>query len=298
MIVSRIDGGLGNQLFQVAFGMQLAKKHGSPLMLDLGSYASQPAHGLMLDRFCLDAQTVDERTARRIPARYRGSDQNPWANWFQMNGLKQVRERPFGFNQRYLTQSTDDSYLVGYWQSERFFADVREEVLAQFRPNSALSAPSERLREAMAGGKSIALHVRRGDYVNNATNASIYRNLGLEYYRQAVLDYLHANEDVSLFIFSNDMAWCREHLDFECPTKYVDHTNSRTCHEDLWMMTAASCCVIANSTFSWWGAWLNQRPDKVVYAPDAWFRPGTLSDEYLNAAGWCTEPRSSWSRAA
>ena len=298
MIVARIEGGLGNQLFQAAFGLQLAKTHGTDLVLDLSSYLSQPAHGMMLDRFTLESVPMDDRVARRIPARHREIQSSRWTDWFAMDSLRRVRERPFGFDESYLNDSPNDSYLVGYWQSERFFPDVRDEVLAQFQPRMPLSKTTESMRHTMANQKSIALHVRRGDYITNPTNASIYKNLSVNYYRDSVEEYLKANERASLYVFSNDIAWCREHLDFRCPIKYVDHTNTQSCHEDMFLMTSAACCVIANSTFSWWGAWLNQRQDKVVYAPNSWFQPGSLNDEHLNASGWRTAGVNAMSQAA
>lgn len=288
MIVARIEGGLGNQLFQAAFGLQLAKTHGTDLVLDLSSYASQPAHGYMLDRFLFDVKKVDDQVGRRIPVRYRENGTSRWTDWLAKDSLRRVRERPFGFQEAYLRDTQNDSYVVGYWQSERFFPDVRDEILAQFQPRAFLSSTTSTMRDTMANQKSIALHVRRGDYLSNPVNWSIYQSLPMDYYRDSVEEYLEANEGATLYIFSNDIAWCQEHLEFRCPIKYVTHTNSQNCHEDMWLMTSAGCCVIANSTFSWWGAWLNQRPDKTVYAPDSWFRPGSLNDEHLNANGWRT----------
>ena len=289
MIVSRIEGGLGNQLFQVAFGMQIAKKHNTELFLDLGSYDEAVQHGLMLDRFQVTAKPIDERISRRIPSGYQPNPAPRWADWFRPNGLKRVKEKPFGFNEHYLNTTPDDAYLVGYWQSEHFFADVVDEVRAQFRPTGDFSLRTLRLRDRMLNQNSVALHVRRGDYVNNPTNASMYQNLSLEYYHNAVEEYMQSNEGVQVYVFSNDIPWCREHLEFDCPLTMVDHTSIATCHEDIELMKSAACCAIANSTFSWWGAWLNAREDKVVVAPNAWFRPGTLNDEFINASGWRCE---------
>lgn len=284
MIVARIEGGLGNQLFQVAFGMQLAQRHGTVLVLDLSSYDDKPAHGYLLDRLHVAARRLRSDEMRRLPRRYR-SPVTGRSSWLALDGLTRVREKPFGFAEKYL-RVADDSYLVGYWQSERFFRDVVAQVREQFRVRGPLSQESQRLREKMLAGASLALHVRRGDYISNPQAAAIYRNLSLEYYRQNVLARLAERSAVEVYVFSNDIAWCRQHLALPCPVHFVQHTTSATAHEDLALMSAAESLVIANSTFSWWGAWLAERPDCRVIAPRHWFHPGTLDDQYLACNGW------------
>ncbi|MGN6545822.1 MAG: alpha-1,2-fucosyltransferase [Aureliella sp.] len=284
MIVARIEGGLGNQLFQVAFGMQLARRHQSELVLDLSSYADKPAHGYLLDRFDVPARELRRDEMRRLPRRYRSADAEK-TSWFALDRLQRVREKPFGFAEKYL-HAPDDSYLVGYWQSERFFGDVADLVREHFRVRGPVSAETERLRERMLTTASLALHVRRGDYVTNPQAAAIYRNLSLEYYRQSVLARLAERNSVEVYVFSNDIAWCREHLALPCPVHFVEHTTSASAHEDLSLMSAAESIVIANSTFSWWGAWLGQRAERHVVAPRRWFHPGTLDDRHLACAGW------------
>lgn len=286
MIVARIDGGLGNQLFQAAFGMQLAQRHRTELVLDLSAYDEQPAHGYMLDRFALEARSLSKSEMRRVPKRYRPNSSKPsWSDWLAFDKFTRVREKPFGFAEKYL-QAPDDCYLVGYWQSQQFFADVQAHVRRQFCPRTSMTDQSVRLYERMFATPSLALHVRRGDYVTNPKAASIYRNLSADYYRECVSARLAEAEGVEVVVFSNDISWCRVNLALPCPVHYVAHTDLSTAHEDLWLMTAAQSMVIANSTFSWWGAWLGQREDRQVFAPRTWFYPGTLEDRYLACPAW------------
>lgn len=284
MIVARIDGGLGNQLFQVAFGLQLAHRHRTELVLDLSAYADQPAHGFLLDRFHVSARQLRSDEMRRVPRRYRLPDAKR-SSWLRFDGLTRVREKPFGFAEKYL-HAPNDSYLVGYWQSERFFRDVRSQVREQFRVRRPLSAQSERLQERMLATPSLALHVRRGDYISNPGAAAIYRSLSLEYYRQSVLARLAERAAVEVYVFSNDIPWCRQHLALPCPVHFIQHTTSASAHEDLALMSAAETIIIANSTFSWWGAWLGERAGRHVVAPASWFHRGTLDDQYLACEGW------------
>jgi hypothetical protein len=284
MIVARIEGGLGNQLFQYAFGTQLAKNNDSELYLDLSSYASQPQHGYLLDRFSITASEINQQDRKRIPARY----QNDRRSVFPLislgrKELRRLRERPFGFADKYLL-APKDSFLVGYWQSERYFRGVESDIRSQFRPRGPLSPESARLREKMLCTSSIAIHIRRGDYIS--TKPMAVRNLSLNYYRECVLTQLEKRPDSEVFVFSNDMPWCRENLNLPCPVHYVEHTYTATAHEDLWLMTAADSVVMANSTFSWWGAYLGEREERTIYAPKSWYHPNTLDDRFINCENW------------
>ena len=293
MIVTRIDGGLGNQMFQYAFGLYLAKKHQTELALDLSSYRTGPQHGYMLDRFRIAAEPLSDSSAGRIPRRYRVekaaadgftfSDRLP--DWLCPSVLRRVKERPFGFNEKYL-RTSDNSYLVGYWQSEKFFPGLRAALLEQFVPASNLSSASQRVIERMRSTASISLHIRRGDYVTNPATSGIYEQLSLEYYRNCLDRFAMQHHDVEVFVFSNDLAWCQQHLQLPFPTHFVDHVAPRDAFEDLLMMSQAKGNVIANSTFSWWAAYLNDRSDRVTFAPDRWFRPGTLDGRHLPCPGW------------
>ena len=284
MIVARIEGGLGNQLFQYAFGTQLAYQHNTELVLDLSSYASKPAHGYMLDRCSIRARELKSEERQRIPGRYgEGKRSLLQALAFAGKELTRVRERPFGFSEKYMS-APDDSYLVGYWQSERFFRDVTTNIREQFRPAVSMSSETLRIRDRMLNSSSIAIHLRRGDYITTKPMAA--RNLSLDYYRECVVSQLERRPESEVYVFSNDIPWCRANLDLPRPVYFVEHTNNATAHEDLWLMTAAECLVIANSTFSWWGAYLGERQERTVFTPKSWYHPNTLDDQSINCKDW------------
>ncbi len=289
MIVTRMDGGLGNQMFQYAFGLYLAHKHQTELALDLNSYQSGPQHGYTLDRFQITAQPLTATLSQQLPKRYRrpaSTESNTWLpDWLNRSLLRRVKERPFGFHEKYL-KARAHSYLVGYWQSEKFFPGMRDELLEQFTPAARLSDDSLRVVESMQTAPSIALHIRRGDYLTHSETARIYEQLSLDYYRTSLERFAQQNEHVQVFVFSNDLAWCRKHLQLRFPTHFVDHTDQHSAHEDLIMMSRAMCNVIANSTFSWWAAYLNNRRDRTTFAPSSWFRPGTLDGQHLPCPAW------------
>lgn len=313
MIVSRIEGGLGNQMFQYAYGWYLARRHRCPLQLDLQSYEAGPAHGYLLDKFQITAPAADPQTLQRLPRRYRpslaGHDSGQrlaangravgrwavgrwavgWRGLFRRR-LRRHKESPFGFHPRHLRVGSG-RYVVGYWQSAAFFPGIREELLEQFRPRQPLSPRSQELWELLRGTHSLALHVRRGDYRSDPAAAKLYYPVDEAYYRRVLESWARgataAPREPQVFIFSNDMAWCRRKFDdLPWTTHFVDHTTAATAHEDMLLMSAAQCCAIANSTFSWWAAWLNPRADAVVYAPRPWFQPHTLDSRHIVPAEW------------
>lgn len=283
MIVVRVEGGLGNQLFQAAFGLQLANQHQTELVLDLSSYADRPAHGYLLSHFNVQARPLRPDEVSYLPRRYQNQPISAWPDWLVATRLKRVREKPFGFSEHYL-RSPDNSYLVGYWQSERFFSQIASEVRNQYRLRDGLSDTGRRLWDRLVVPGSMALHIRRGDYLTNSAAAAIYRNLSLDYYRRAVLSRLTERTGVEVTVFSNDIAWCQGQLNLPCPTHFV--TESAGPHEELISMSAAEAIVIANSTFSWWAAWLSSREEPRIFAPRKWFHPGTLNDRNLACPGW------------
>lgn len=290
MIVTRLDGGLGNQMFQYAFGLQIAKRYGTELYLDLSSYQSRPKHGFALDCWMTQHRAVDDAVRQRLPRQYRSSVREHalrrFLDRFNPLLLRRVKEKPFGFHADKLN-APDNSFLVGYWQSERYFPDVREELRAQFQPKQALSSQTQCTIEAMSSEPSIAIHIRRGDYVQSRSAAAIYRSLPLaSYYEPCVNAWLRKHPTGKAYVFSNDLDWCRQQLQLPCPVHFIGHVSASHAYEDMVMMSKAQALVIANSTFSWWSAWLNTRLDREIYAPRRWFHPGTLDGRNVNCADW------------
>ncbi len=289
MIIARLDGGLGNQMFQYAFGWSLARRWGTRLWLDLSSYASHPAHGFLLDRFCIEASALPPQEMWRLPCRYQtpAPRGRAWLRSLWPGGrLKRFREKPFGFQEKHL-EAPDDVYLVGYWQSSRYFDAVADDLARQYALRCALSPASQRVAGRMQACRSVAVHVRRGDYVTDPQAAQLYAPVPPDYYRTAIEHFAaSAGPGVEVFVFSNDMAWCRAHLQWPWTTHWVDHNTANTAEEDLMLMASADACVIANSTFSWWAGWLAQRRGARVYAPPRWFQPGTLDASHILPADW------------
>lgn len=162
-------------------------------------------------------------------------------------------------------------YLAGYWQSEKYFSDASEAIRADFTFRTPLSKKNAELAERVGQTNSVSLHVRRGDYVSSAKTNATHGFCSLDYYRAAVLHMAAHIEQPEFFIFSDDMAWVKANLKIDFPCRYVDHNQGAESYNDMRLMSLCKHHVIANSSFSWWGAWLNPNPNKTVIAPRKWF---------------------------
>lgn len=303
MIVTRLLGGLGNQLFQYACGLYLAERSGQELVLDTSAFDDYKLHALAIQNFAITARLIDSRQQRRVPGRYRGHSRiresfAGAAQWLlprhqRSFGLR--REKPFGFNSRYL-QHGEDLYLDGYWQSERFFPGMRSRLQEEFQLAKPLSSESSFVADQIAESASVALHVRRGDYVTDKQTQKIYRSLDAQYYRACLNDIHQHVHNAKVFVFSNDIPWCIEHLDVGIPFVPVTHNDAATAFEDLFLISRCRHKVIANSSFSWWGAFLSANrcetesvEENRVYCPDPWFNAGTLDGSAICCDKWIRE---------
>lgn len=285
MIVVQLAGGLGNQLFQYATGRRLAQKQGTTLKVD-------PARLLALGdrRYRLDCLRTRARVARPWEVRpITGATQSHgWRRrvWHLAN-LRRGRvysEPHFQFDPRVL-ELDGTVYLAGYWQSERYFADIVSLLRSELELRHPPSAASLRLASAMAVVASVSVHFRRGDYVANPVVNQVHGDCSLGYYHAAIQALATTEERPHFFVFSDDMAWAKRQFATHLPVTFVDHNRDRE-HEDLWLMRQCRHHIIANSSFSWWGAWLAEHPAKRVFAPKRWFRDPSINVADLLPAAW------------
>jgi hypothetical protein len=287
MIVIRLQGGLGNQMFQYAYGLSLARRGVGDVVYDTSSFASDRVRNLALDQWGLELPLLSESDAMRLPRRFGGLG---WQSWLAgKRPLEKVSERPLGFHPRHLTPP-DHSLLCGYWQDERFFEGAEDELRRCFRPTRELAAESLATIAKMESCNSVAVHVRRTDYVNNPP----MRSCDDGYQARCVRRLAASQPGLTAFVFSDDLAWCREHLGLPCPTYYVGHTTPDRAYEDLWMMSRCRHFVIPNSTFGWWSAWLGEPGGGIVFAPRPWFAAPDLRSASVVPGRWGTEPGGAW----
>lgn len=142
----------------------------------------------------------------------------------------------------------------------------------------------------MRNSESVAVHVRRGDYVTNPDAQKIYRNLDAAYYRRCLEDLARNADSLCVYLFSDDIDWCLKNLEIGRPLIPVVHNDASMAYEDLQLMRYCRHAIIANSSFSWWGAYLGEdHAQRRVYYPDPWFNNGVLNDKWIGCAGWINE---------
>lgn len=276
MIITQLNGGLGNQMFQYAVGRNLAVLHNTSLLLDTsllnkGSFL-KTYRTYSLGVYNINAEIADIKTMKNI-ARQKSIIFKP-LNIFSKQKIRLIREQGFEFQM--ITFKPDENVcLNGYWQSEKYFKDIRDLLLMEFNPKNEISGKNKFYADLICSVNSVSMHIRRGDYISNPITNKVHGFLGIDYYKKAMeLIESKINKPV-YFILSDDIDWCKESIKTHHELYFIDHNNENEAHEDLRLMSLCQHNVIANSSFSWWGAWLNKNPEKIVIAPKRWFKDFT-----------------------
>lgn len=265
MIIVRLRGGLGNQLFQFAAGYSLAHRHGVELKSDLYTYQKHPLRKYELHNFNVSLpeasrEEVHQFTGSNFLDRYL----NKKSNYFY--SPKVFAQPHYHFYDDFFSLPAP-LYLSGYWQSEKYFMNVADSIRKTFTPSRPLDPKNEELIKTVRSSESVAVHIRRSDY----KTGSFFQPMGLDYYRRALDEIEKKVNNPRYFIFSDDIAWTRQQLADLKDATFIDHNKGDDSFKDLLLMSACKNQIIANSTFSWWAAWLNDNKDKVVIAPQTWF---------------------------
>lgn len=278
MIATALIGGLGNQMFQYAAGRALALRLGSRLVLDLSSFGRVHT-GTVPRSFELDRLAVQATPATHLEGMTLLLARRPNRLVRGVSGWRTLREASLSYDPA-VTVARDDTYLIGYWQSWRYLEDHAAAIAADLQPRSPLSARNIAIQDRMRSSPSLSLHVRRGDYLH-AEHAA-HGVLDRDFYLDAVARVCAAAPALDLYVFSDDLDWCRDAFDStDWRPTYVDWNRGEDSWQDLFLMSACRHAVVANSSFSWWGAWLgDQHPaadSRIVVAPGRWFAGGDTS---------------------
>lgn len=284
MIIVKIKGGLGNQMFQYAVGRALALKTGLPLVLDRRHYRREREHFYALGGYKLADTPLDDKD---LPPLLRD---RPFAYWiWRLTGRepKLLHQIGVGFDP-IIADISGPAWIDGYFQTERFFAAHAATIRAELTPISPPDPENARwLAEITAEPRAVSLHVRRGDYVRDPKNTERHGICTPDYYAQALAHVAQKmGDDPVIYAFSDDPEWVRENLKLPAEIRVVGHNDASRNFEDLRLMGACRHHIIANSSFSWWGAWLNPREDKVVTAPARWFADPAYANPDIMADGW------------
>ncbi len=278
MIVSQLTGGLGNQLFQYATGHAAAARAHVPFQIDTRHYdvvdPNYPSRPFALDQMAITAPRLSWPTAkwiglskrlRRMPGRF-----------------DILIDRAEGFDPRIL-EIEHDTYLVGCWQTERFFADHRTELMREFAFRTVPDARNADYLAAIQAQPSVCVHFRRTDYLGPNTTL---RPCSPDYYDRALAVMAVAVPDARYFVFTDDPEWVSRNAHLPQDTTLVSHNVGAADIEDFRLMSNCRHFIIANSSFSWWAAWLADHPAKRVIAPATWYEAGHGSEHDLVPQAW------------
>lgn len=271
MIIVKLIGGLGNQLFQYALGRHLAHIHETELKLDVAGFETYKLHSYSLDKFNIVENFATKEEIKKF-IKYRKKNGRIW---FLYNRLiadesMYVQERQFNFDPRVL-RSKNSAYIDGFWQTEKYFKAIEEIIRKEFTLKTKISDYSAQIAGYINNANSVSIHIRRGDYATDEKTNKYHGLCSLEYYHEAIKEIAKKIDKPHFFIFSDDPEWAKKNLILDFPATYVDGNKSDKNYEDLYLMSLCKHQIIANSSFSWWGAWLNQNKNKIVFAPKKWF---------------------------
>jgi hypothetical protein len=272
-VIARIEGGLGNQLFQYAAARSLADRLGCELALDLRGLALNGDRPFQLGLYRIRAEIAGPQLLASLPD-WRPSRWGRLRCWLSQGqpsvfSFPVFWPRSFAFDVAF-ERIRRPAYLVGYWQSEKYFAWNRSRLLQDIQ----LVYPPEvadPLLEQIRCTCSVALHVRRGDYVSNAAAAQFHGLCDMSYYLKAVEVLRSRLPELHVYVFSDEPDWARNNLRLGVPTHVVDANPPERGHLDMELMRQCRYHIIANSSFSWWGAWRSDCPGQQVLAPRRWF---------------------------
>jgi Glycosyl transferase family 11 len=287
MIIVKLQGGLGNQLFQYAACRQLALKNNTLLFFDttLLEYTKQSdtKRKFELGVYNIRAGVADKALLQKVEKE--AAAKNRLRKYFRFLDPCIYNEPHFYFDPLFL-KLKKSTIVNGYLQSEKYFKAIENVIRQELVLNRPVSSKTASLKQEIDKTTAVSIHIRRGDYVNNEATQKAHGTCSMEYYQKAVSIIAAKVDNMQLFIFSDDIDWVKNNFHTTHPVTFVGHNDADHAYEDMYLM---SCChhnIIANSSFSWWGAWLNNNTSKIVVAPSKWFNEFDADTKDLLPPEW------------
>ncbi len=260
MLIVKLKGGLGNQLFQYGFGRFLANKRNEQLKLDISSMGSakDTKRKYVLDKFNIKTGIAStEEIQKYAPSAF--------ARFFKQ---KIFREFNIGWQPHLLT--SQKNYFEGYWQSYLYLDPIKDKLLQEITLKNPFTDYYQQISSQIKNSNSVAIHIRRGDFADNQKIKSIHQTINIDYFKKA-LELINTKiTNPIFFIFSDDIAWVKTNLKTNGQNIYVSPEKNSEATQELILMSQCQHQIISNSTFSWWAAYLNQNTNKIVIAPKKW----------------------------
>jgi len=290
MILIKLQGGLGNQMFQYAFASIIAKKNSSQILIDNSFFKlTEKKSGFTPRNFELDifdnsytnASILDIKSFNYL------SPLNKIKKRIGLNWPKIYQESSFDFQDDVLSIKSP-VYLKGYFQSYKYLAGFEGYIRNLFAfPIHKLSTQNKNLIPILNNQNTVSIHIRRGDYVSDLETSKFHGSCSYEYYLEAISLVTSKMENPTLVFFSDDADWVKENFkSLSCNKIFIDHNKGTNSWADMYLMSICSHNIIANSSFSWWGAWLNTNAGKIVIAPKKWFHTKEIDINSIIPEEW------------
>src|SRR3989338_2167579 len=282
MIIIKLNGGLGNQLFKYSLGRKLSLKNNDVFKLDLSDFTADNPRSYSLGGFNIIENFASDEDTNKIKKS---------GVWKLIDKLKPyckrsvIKYKGYDFDPNILKLS-GNFYLDGYWQSEKYFRDIRKEIIKDFTLRNPIENKYADLISQIKNTNSISIHIRRCDYITNKKFSKVYNLLDEKYYQKSVKFITEKINDPHFFIFSDDINWVKQNLNIPYPKIFVSGENEIKNYEELILMSLCKHNIIANSSFSWWGAWLNKNSNKTVIVPKNWFKIQSCNEKYELPKTW------------
>jgi Glycosyl transferase family 11. len=281
MNIVRITSGLGNQIFQYAFYRAL-KQNVPDTKMDISEFNYRKHHyGYELEKIFNIVPNYANRKERNALA----DVSKHWLSEVRRKYFKiklncsgeLIRENIIGHQFHPELTNAHNSYFQGFWQSEKYFINIAGQLRTELTFKQTPNKENQSVIDEIIRCNSVSIHIRRGDYIKKRRIDAVGSVCTLAYYKQAIEYIKSKTESPRFFVFSDEIDWVKDNLNIE-NAYFVDINRGENSFRDMQLMSLCNHNIIANSSFSWWGAWLNSHPNKIVVAPSVWFRDTDMPD--------------------
>lgn len=284
MFIFQLMGGLGNQMFQYAAARSLSLHTDITVKFHFDDPYKFVKRTYNLKVFNGQVEMASKKELSNTKPKRRWEKK-----WWQLQGKNPnaslvTEKKDYEFDSDFFN-IPDGSYLYGFWQSELYFKNCETAIRKDFAFINEPSNVNIYWLQKIQACNAVSVHIRRGDYISVAVANTIHGICGMDYYNKAINYIKERIEAPVLFFFSDDIEWVKQHMKVPLPCFYVDANDESTNYEDLRLMSACKHHIIANSSFSWWGAWLNANSEKIVLAPEKWLN-NNISTPDLIPSNW------------
>jgi hypothetical protein len=289
-IITQLQGGLGNQLFQYAAARAVALQKKAALLLDSGWYGQIYEDVTPRELLLKDLNTIGALISVQPPLNRPKCLHRIAQKFWPINPFIFAESASYRFDQR-LSKSPSflgqNLYLMGYWQSYKYFESIRSILEKEFFPLKPLALLYKGYLEKIQSTQSAMVHVRRGDYINLENAKRIHGSIGFDYYLNGMNLLIENNPETHFFVFSDELKWVKQYLPFQERMTFIESLDTKDAVvQELELMKHCKYHLIANSSLSWWGAWLSKETGGIVICPKNWTNDLTMNWDDLLPPSW------------